>query len=157
MSKTLSIVGRAPGFEKYLDAEGDVWCVSSVFKQMDPERVDYIFNLHKPDAFESWMPEEYQRVFTAFPGPYLRFPVNGLVKKYGPVFGSSISWMIAFAIEKGYEKINIFGVEMGTQDEYFNQRDTFFYMCGRAEAMGIEINIPESSRTFFKYHIYGVI
>jgi len=30
-------------------------------------------------------------------------------------------------------------------------------MCGRAEALGIEINIPQDSRTFFKDRIYGVI
>lgn len=154
--RTVSIVGKAPGFEKYLEADGDTWCVSSVFKQMDPDRVQFIFNLHKPDAFESWLSVEFQRVYTAFPGPYRQFPIDNIVKKYGLVFGSSVSWMIALAIENGYEKINIFGVEMGTKEEYFTQRDSFFYMCGRAEALNIEIYIPKESRTFFKYQCYGV-
>ncbi len=155
--KEVSIVGKSTGFEKYLEAEGDVWCVSSVFKDMDPSKVQYIFQLHKPEVYESWLPGEFQRVFTAFPGPYRQYPVQFMLKKYGPVFGSSISWMIAKAIEDGYQKINIFGCDMASKEEYIYQRDTFFYMCGRAEAYGIEINIPQDSRTFFKDRVYGVM
>jgi len=155
--KPLSIVGRSAGFEKYLETEGAVWCVSSVFKQMYPDKVDLIFNLHKPDAFEKWLPEEWQRVVIGFPGPYRQYPVQTMLNKYGPVFGSSIAWMIALAIEEGYEKINIFGCDMASKEEYIYQRDTFFYMVGRAEALGIEVSIPENSRTFFKDRIYGVM
>lgn len=155
--RSVSIVGRSPGFEKYLEAEGAVWCVSSVFKQMDPDRVDLIFQLHKREVFESWLPEEWQRVITGFPGPYRQYPVQAMLNKYGPVFGSSISWMIALAIEQGFEKIHIFGCDMATRDEYVYQRDTFFYMVGRAEALGIEVIIPEDSRTFFKDRVYGVM
>jgi len=158
MSKSLSIVGKSPGFEKYLEKEGaHVWCVSSVFKQMEQGRVTCIFNLHKPEAFENWMPEEAGRVVTAHPGKvvnYRYFPANDLLNKYGQVFGSSISWMIAAAIEQGYEEINIFGCDMATQTEYMEQRDTFFYWIGRAEAVGVKVNIPETSRAFFKDRVY---
>lgn len=157
--RIISIVGKSPGFDQVKEAEGDIWCVSSAFKQLEGIcDVDLIFNLHKPDAFEKWLPEEYQRVCTAFPGPYRRqYPVKHMLDKYGPVFGSSISWMIALAIEEGYKRINIFGCDMATHIEYIDQRDTFFYMCGRAEALGIDIVIPESSRVFYKDRIYGVV
>ena len=46
---------------------------------------------------------------------------------------------------------------MTTHTEYMDQRDTFFYMIGRAEALGIKVNIPEGSRAFFKDRIYGVV
>ena len=154
--KIVSIVGRSAGFEKYLNAEGSIWCVSSVFKQMIQEKVDLIFQLHNPESFEDWILTEHKRVIAAFPGPFRQYPVKHMLKKYGPVFGSSISWMLALAIEEGYKRINIFGCDMASQIEYIYQRDTFFYMIGRAEAIGIEIVIPEDSRTFFKDRIYGV-
>lgn len=155
--KTLSIVGKSPGYEKVYEADGHVWCVSSVFKSLNPDKVDLIFQLHKPEVWEDWLLSEWKRVITAFPGPCRMYPVKQMLDKYGPVFGSSISWMIALAIEEGYERINIFGVDLATQQEYIDQRDTFFYFCGRAEALGIEICIPTDSRTFFKDRIYGVM
>lgn len=158
--REVSIVGKSPGFDLYLKAEGDVWCVSSVFKEMQPDKVGRIFQLHKPAVFESWLPEEAHRVCTAFPGKlvsYRQYPVQYMLNKYGPVFGSSISWMIALAIEEGYQKINVFGCDMASKEEYVYQRDTFFYMCGRAEALGIIIDIPQDSRTFFKDRVYGVM
>lgn len=158
--KEVSIVGRSNGYEHSFKAEGEIWVVSSAFKLLHPDKVDLIFQLHKPDVWESWLPEESERVVTAFPGKivkYRNYPVEYMLKKYGPVFGSSVSWMIALAIEEKFEKINIFGCDLASKEEYINQRDTFFYMCGRAEALGIEINIPEDSRSFYKDRIYGVM
>lgn len=158
MSKVLSIVGKAPGYDKVKTAEGDVWCVSSAFHLIEKMcNVDLIFNLHKPHTWEAWLPPEMERVMVAFPSLYLQYPVKEILKKYGPVFGSSISWMIALAIKEEYNIINLFGLEMATHQEYIDQRDTLFYMIGRAEALGIEVNIPEDSRIFFKDRIYGVM
>lgn len=158
--KTVSIVGKSNGYENAFKAEGDIWCVSSAFKLLHPDKVDLIFQIHSPETFEDWLPSEARRVVTACPGKlvkYHQYPVDHMVKKYGPVFGSSISWMLAYAIESGYKQINVFGCDMASKEEYINQRDTFFYMCGRAEALGINVVIPEDSRTFYKDRLYGVM
>lgn len=156
--KSVSIVGRAPGFEKALEAEGALWCVSSAFKLLNnADKVDLVFQMHKPPVWEDWLTEIWQKVVVAYPGPFRLYPVEAMVKKYGFAFGSSISWMIALAIEQGYERINIFGVEMASQVEYAEQRDTLFYMVGRAEALGIKVVIPKGSRLFFKDRMYGVM
>jgi uncharacterized protein YqgQ len=88
---------------------------------------------------------------------YNIYPVEDMLKKYGPVFGSTVSWMIALAIEREYTIINLFGLDMATKQEYIDQRDTLFYMIGRAEAVGINVVIPEDSRIYFKDRIYGVM
>lgn len=155
--KKVSIVGRSPGFEKVYQADGSIWVVSSVFKSMDPDRVDLIFQMHRTEIWEEWLKEEWTRVIIGVPGPFRQYPVKAMLEKYGPVFGSSISWMLALAIEEGYQEINIFGCDMASKEEYIYQRDTFFYFCGRAEALGIRVNIPEDSRTFFKDRVYGVM
>lgn len=156
--KILSIVGRSSGFEGYLKVDKtDVWCVSSVFEKMVPERVDLIFQLHKPEIWEKWLNNFSNKVITAFSDLYRIYPVEEMLNKYGPIFGSTVSWMLALAIKEGYNKIYLFGLDMASKEEYINQRDTLFYMIGRAEALGIEIIIPESSRIFFKDRIYGVM
>lgn len=157
--KEVSIVGKASGFDKVNEAEGDVWCVSSVFKKLDPEKVDLIFQLHNPEFWEEWLPEMHEKTITAFnmQGFYKLYPVHDILKKYGAVFGSSVSWMLALAMERGYEKINLYGLDMASHQEYIDQRDTVFYLIGRAEERGIEVYIPENSRLFFKDRIYGVL
>jgi hypothetical protein len=172
--KELSIIGASPsistvteesgvkravkssGYEKAKERTCERWCVSSVYKKLDFP-VDKIFQLHKREIWEDWIGEEGDRVIVAHPDLYAeKYPVQEMLVKYGPVFGSSISWMLALAINRGFQRINIYGVDMATQKEYIEQRDTFFYFCGRAEALGIEIYIPQDSRTFFKDRIYGV-
>lgn len=156
-SSTLSIVGRSASYEGCYIIDGDTWVVSSVYEKMIPDKVDLVFNLHKPDVWEKWLTDIKNKVVTAFPFGSNIYPVNDMLDKYGPVFGSSVSWMLALAIEYKYEKIYLFGLDMASKEEYVNQRDTLFYMIGRAEALGVEIIIPEDSRIFFKDRIYGVV
>jgi hypothetical protein len=146
------------GYSEAKDTPGETWCVSTVFPLLDfQDQVDLIFQLHDPRTWEPWLTKEYRRVVTAFPGPFRQFPWKAMFEKYGPVFGSSIAWMMAYAIESGARVINIFGVDMATRTEYAEQRDTFFYWAGRAEAAGIQVNIPVKSRAFFKDRLYGVV
>jgi len=155
--KVLNLVGKSSGYEKSFNAVGDVWCVSSVFDCLNPEKVNLIFQLHKPDVWEDWLPEYKDKMIVAYPCLYQQYPVHKMLKKYGPVFGSTISWMIALAIEREYKIINLFGLDMASKQEYIDQRDTLFYWIGRAEAQGINVVIPEDSRIFFKDRIYGVM
>lgn len=155
--KVLNLVGKAPGYEKSFDAVGDTWCVSSVFTCLNAKKVNLIFQIHKPEEWEEFLPEHKEKVIVAYPALYQQYPVHKLLKKYGPVFGSTVCWMLALAIEREYKIINMFGLEMASKQEYIDQRDTLFYMIGRAEAVGINVVIPEDSRIFFKDRIYGVM
>ncbi len=156
--KVLNLVGKAAGYEKSFNAVGDTWCVSSVFTCLNPEKVNLIFQLHNPTTWEDWITKYRKKMIIAYPSVgYRQYPVHKMLKKYGPVFGSTASWMIALAIEREYRIINLFGLGMASKQEYIDQRDTLFYMIGRAEALGIEVKIPEDSRIFFKDRIYGVM
>lgn len=58
----------------------------------------------------------------------------------------SASYMIALAIYEKYDKIYLFGINMGSDfAEYSEQKPTFEYWIGRAHESGIEVIIPESS------------
>lgn len=155
--KTVSLVGKAKGYEKSFNAEGHIWCVSSVFTCLNPDKVDLIFQIHTPDTWEEWLPRYKDKVIVAFPCDYQQYPAHEMIEKYGPVFGSTIAWMICLAIERRYEKICMYGLEMASKQEYIDQRDTLFYWIGRAEERGIDVVIPAESRIFFKDRIYGVL
>jgi len=157
--KEVSLVGKSPGYEKSFNIGGDIWCVSSIFNCLHPPKTSLIFQLHELSQWEPWLSKYPEKIIVAFPAehPYKLYPVKQMLDKYGPVFGSSVSWMLALAIEQGYTKINMFGLDMASKQEYVDQRDTVFYMIGRAEALGIEVFIPSDSRLFFKDRIYGVM
>ena len=156
--KVLNIVGKSPGYEKSFNSVGDTWCVSTIFKCLNAKKVNLIFNLHKPEIWEQFLPSYKDKVIVGFPAVgYQIYPVHKMLKKYGPVFGSTVAWMLALAIEREYTIINMFGLDMAAKQEYIDQRDTVFYMIGRAEALGINVVIPEASRLFFKDRIYGVM
>lgn len=157
--KIVSLVGKSKGYEKSFNAEGHTWCVSSVFNCLNAKKVNLIFQLHKPEDWENWIKNYKEKVIIAFPvlTEYNQYPVNEMLNKYGPVFGSTVSWMLALAIEREYDQINLFGLDMASKQEYIDQRDTVYYMIGRAEALGIKVNIPTNSRLYFKDRIYGVL
>ena len=60
-------------------------------------------------------------------------------------FTSSVAYAIAYAIYKGYERIELYGIEMESTTEYMHQRDGVTFWIGVALGRGIEVNIPDVS------------
>jgi hypothetical protein len=73
------------------------------------------------------------------------FPIDKLVDDFGSDFTNSISYLIAHAIQRGYERIEIYGVDMAHDTEYNYQRPNCFYYIGLARGRGIEVYIPDGS------------
>ncbi len=69
-------------------------------------------------------------------------------------FTSSVCYALALAIYKGYECIQLFGVEMESNTEYAYQRDGVIFWIGIALGKGIEVNIHPNSRLFSE-PLYG--
>ena len=87
------------------------------------------------------------------------FPFKAIMKKYGEYFGCSFAWMVAHALyehEQGKEidTIGFYGVELGGL-EYFRQRPSTEYFIGKAEGMGIKIDIPATSQLLKMPFIYA--
>lgn len=69
-------------------------------------------------------------------------------------FTSSVAYAIALAIYQGYERIELYGVEMSTETEYTRQRDGVTFWAGIALGRGIEFVVHKKS-TLFKSLLYG--
>ena len=85
-----------------------------------------------------------------FSNIYLIHPITGEELPYLEVYGhgyytSSFAYMIALAIYEGFERIEIFGFNMGAQSEYMYQKACCEFWIGEAITRGIDIVIAGNS------------
>ena len=69
-------------------------------------------------------------------------------------YSCTISFMIALAIHEGFERIELYGMEMGTESEYQYQVPGANFITGLAVGRGITIVRPENS-TFARSAVYA--
>lgn len=67
---------------------------------------------------------------------------------------SSIAFAIALAIYKGFERIELYGIEMATGSEYAQQLPGVGMLIGMATGRGIEVYLPPNSQ-MLKEAMYG--
>ena len=161
----LVIIGKGPGYERgmFSQVEGDeVWAPSTACPLLDVLGVvpDKIFQLHQRSVFEPWLKSIIQKVVLIQPDALYSdaqvLPAQRLVDIHGFKFGSSIAWMLAWAVELGYKEIDIHGVHMAHSTEYGIQRDTFFYFVGYAQGKGVKVTLDPDSGTFIGDQKYGI-
>ncbi len=61
-------------------------------------------------------------------------------------FRSDVSYMIAYAIHEGYERIEVYGVDF--DEEFDLDKPRITYWLGVAKGRGIEVDITEGSKLF---------
>ena len=118
------------------------------------------FDIHNldtlPRGFEKhliWLGQQTKPVWIARPSEHvpngLLFPFKKYQDQYPPAavefFTSSAAWLVAKAIDDGYEKIGLWGIEMCTDEEYAFQRPGMKFFQIEAERKGIEFVIPPES------------
>lgn len=165
------IVGTAPssmGLVPAGDPSWKIWaCSPGTYGQVP--RIDEFFELHRWEPGQPWFSEGYCNFLRNFEGPVWMsspipevknctlLPVQDLVSKYGPYFfTSSISWMMAMAIEAGAEKIALYGVDMAAFEEYGYQRAGCQFFAMLARSKGIEVGVPPESDLLRPSALYGV-
>lgn len=125
--------------------------------------------LHRYEPGQTWFSPEYCQFLANYPGPVwmaevrpeipnsVELPLADLIQKYSPYFfTSSLSYMLAMAIECGFKRIGLFGVDMAAASEYKDQRLGCQYFAIIARAHGIEVGVPPESDLFRPCPLYGV-
>lgn len=130
-------------------------------------RIDRWFEVHSPKVYRNPVRRSagYVDHLRQFPGVVymqevdpeiptsVRYPleaVAGLTKwanlerQRGP-FGSSFGWMIALGILEGFKRIEMYGCDLSTSEEYKSQRPATYYWIGRCEGAGIEFVLPSAT------------
>ena len=148
MNTKVAILGKLPTKFKapFEDKEWDIWTLN---KHIDCEklpRVDLWFDIHSRGIYE-------KANITRENYPFKE--AEELAG--GQYFNNSISYMIAYAILKGYKEIALYGMRFTTDNEhrrgeYQNVREWIFYCKGK----GIKVTAPEDSIMLQEYKLYGV-
>lgn len=132
----------------------------------DPKHYEWLQQQHD---FPIYMQEEYPEIPSS-----VKYPLEEIVAEYLPglyrmgkkrkkeqieYFTSSVSYALALGLYLGYEKIELYGVEMATDTEYGDQRAGVYFWQGIALGRGVEIQIHEKSISYkaLKYGYEGDI
>jgi len=168
--KTVAIVGAAWTSGPWAPwGEIEVWCMNELHG-VPWVKVDGItrwFQMHDKSSFTKehkhnhwgWLQEEhdfpiymlqkYDDVPNSVPYP-LRKIQNGLIgnfyrgeEKMEKLFSSTMNYQVAQALYEGFERIEVFGIEMLGKGEYSWQREAMAFWMGKADGMGVDVWLPE--------------
>ena len=167
--KRVAIVGFAPSWTEapFTDLGVDIWMMN--FHHEVAPRVSRIFELHAWDVVVSEghvagfaaaaCPVYMQTVRPEIPAS-VAYPLDVMRAAYTlpgcdrPYFVTTASYMIALAIQEGYEEIAVYGIDMAHDSEYSNQRPSCEFFLGVAVGRGITVTTHPASdilKTAFLY------
>jgi hypothetical protein len=167
----IALLGSAPSslrIAPFQDKEWIFWgCSPGVYGVA--QRTEAWFELHRWEPGKPWFSPEYVQFICNYNGPvYMAektsvvkncqvLPWEPLVRKYGPYFfTSSLSWMLALAIEQKPKTIGLWGVDMAASEEYGYQKAGCQYFIMLARQLGIEVYIPPESDLMRPPNLYGI-
>lgn len=170
--KKIALIGSAPSSVRiapYGNPEWEIWGCSPGAWPVAGQYAHKWFELHRWEPGQPWLTKEYCEFLQDFPGevvtsasiPAIKnhrvLETEKLVERYGPYFfNSSLSWMIAMAIEEGATTIGLWGVDMAATGEYGYQRAGCQYFAMVARSLGIEFGVPPESDLLRPAPLYGV-
>lgn len=151
------------GYTRHLyNYDKETWLVNTAWKYA--KRVDKIFQFHdKPYELEDL--QDFQKkgveIITKNKWENLEstvYPLEEIVARFGrKFFANSVALMIALALYRDYERIELWGIDHRYSEEYVLMKGCVEYWVGVADGMGVEVTIPEASalcRTY-KDKVYG--
>lgn len=157
--KRVAIIGRGVRWELGYTDPGDKWIVSSAFFRK-PGPADKVFQIHTPDVWEKGIEAFKERLVLAHDAPGFedceKLPYKELLDAFGPVFSSSIGWMLAYALYLGYDEIALYGIDMIADHEYGMQRDYLYYLIGWARARGVNVIMQEYAGVYLYPETYAI-
>ena len=173
--KNVNIVAKGKGWEAAPYEHMDNWGVNDVCLR---HPVSMIFHMHKLDEFIERPNEKsvLEAIFKkseeedipivtldnySFVPNCVKYPFDDIIKKFKTTyFGSSLDFMLAYAIYEGTDEINMYGINMVLQNEYRHQKPSLEYWIAFARGRGIKVNLHGSDEFInicqtFNEMIYG--
>ena len=128
----------------------------------NPDYDIWAFNIHDDEKrikrVSLWADIHSKGINPKAPLTRQNFPFDDCHKLLGGnYFNNTASYLIAYAILKGYKKIELYGMRFNGADEkrkneYANVRELIFFARGR----GVDISAPYDPDLFTQYALYGV-
>ena len=173
--RKVALLGTVPHklLAPFDNQEFEIWAIAHACLGDPLKRVDRIFEIHKWDEVIKWKSDQAWTTLHKDAIVYLnekrkdvpqsvQFPFERMAEKFQifddreeALMTNSISWMIALAIDEGFEEIHVYGVNMSHHTEYGTQKPSCEYFLGLAKGMGIKIYVPTESDLCKSYFLYG--
>lgn len=146
--KELIILGKGPS-RKHCPFDAEVWGVNNVYETVscwDRTQVTKLFAFdYVSDMIKGMRATGIPIVGWQYYADE-KYPLDEIVSKFGvDYFTNSISYMVAMAIYKGYEKIRLYGVDQRSGAEYINEKSGVEFWIGVAIGHGINVEISSGS------------
>lgn len=138
----VAIVGTAVHAAKapWSDPTWEIWA-ANVGKA---PRWDRWFDLHDDASIDTY--PGHREFLESQTKPVYRqsnYPLDAMVAKYGTwFFTSTISYMLAMALEEGPEELGLWGVDLAHDTEYRHQRPGCRFFLQTAKMRGIKVTMP---------------
>lgn len=147
--KKVAILGKLPTKfnAPFDDLDYDIWAFNLHADESQIKRVDVWFDIHT----HQWVNPKADIKRDEFPFDECHKLVGG---KY---FNNTVSYLIAYAVLKGYKVIELYGMRFNTGEEirkreYNNVRELIFFAKGK----GIKVSAPYDARMLEEYPLYGI-
>lgn len=150
----IHIIAKGRGNEEAPE-EGETWGVNDIILRRD--QLSMCFHMHDMEWIrrKEWhalkliiqkaekynIPIMTQECYDWIPTS-VKYPLDEIVNKFKSCyFGSSIDYMLVYAMYKEYDIINIFGCNMVLKNEYQSQKPSLEFWIGMAIGRGHKVNI----------------
>ncbi len=174
IKKKVIILGTAPSCKDapFGNPDFDVWGVAHCCFLKEVSRLDAIFEIHTKDIWEKdnapfhrfpnavlFLQEKDAKFANsqAYPLKEIRdiYKVNKGFEYEADYLSSSLPYMVAMAIENGYEEIHVYGIHLLMDEEYFYQRPCLEYYLGIARGKGIKVYVHPAADILKFNYLYG--
>lgn len=181
-NRTVAIVGSHPKTREnapWNDPAIDLWVFNAAAISDWCKRVTAVFEIHpageytnplvvKSDYWNWLQAQTGAEILMAHRDPRVpmsrNYPLDSVINSYlsnfkrgndiNKYFTSSPCYAIAYAIYKGYKRIELYGIEMETNSEYIYQRDGVGLWIGIALGLGVSVVLDQYTSMFLS-QLYG--
>lgn len=156
--KKVRLLGKGTGWEKCPDNDSfEVWGLNGLINT--EKKLDRIFIMDVIDEMPSvvsgmWdLKQTISRINELkipLVAPYKyeeiplseAFPLEEAIREFGvPFFNNTIAFMICYALLRGVEELELYGINQASGTEYFYEKGCVEYWLGIATGMGVRVTV----------------
>jgi len=167
--RKLAIVGTHPDTRQsapFDDPNFEIWVFNEAPQSDWCKRWDVCFQLHRPEVYRSahnmvrtdhwqWLQQSHgeriiymQSVDPAVPNS-CAYPLEQVAERWGRrMLTSSAAYALALALLRGYQRIEVYGIELSSNTEYSYQLPGWAYWVGLATGAGVDVVLRSGERQF---------
>jgi hypothetical protein len=155
--RRIALVGNGATTRASDNFDGEIWTTASVAKILP--RVDRIFEVHKQYDAAKLNGYNCPVMMDGMHADVARcqdLEISSLVAEFGPVFQFSFDYMMGLiASETGLDiEVTLYGIDLTTDSEYSQFRQSFFYWIGMLRGSGAKVTISQGSAIFNRRWVY---